>query len=154
MRVNYDFFFCSKKNIFQMDCHILKKFECKASAITKLINQGKVDLTQRTSNFNATVLHYWAGGLDCCKYAMDHGISFQEVSLKVVKLLVENGADLLAVNSWGFTPLIEAAIGPYRGLPNLKVLDFLLEREEYSRAEKIEAMELAGAAILQNENLL
>jgi len=82
---------------------------------------------------------------------MDDLISQQEVSLGVVKLLIEQGKDLLGLDSWGFTPLLEAANGSYHAdLPNLKVLDFLLEREEYSRAEKIEAMELAGAVILKN----
>jgi len=81
---------------------------------------------------------------------MDRYISRQEDSLRVVKLLIENGADLLALDNWGFTRLLEAANGSHRGdLPTLSVLDFLLEREEYSRAEKIEAMELAGAVILQ-----
>jgi len=132
---------------------------CDADATIKLINQG-MDLTHQTSFFNETVLYHWAGGLDLCEFAdgldfceffMDPGISYQEDSLRVVKLLVRKGADLLALNSWGFTPLIEAANGPCHGLPNLKVLDFLLERDEYSQAEKIEAMELAGAVILQNE---
>jgi len=135
-----------------MNSPIWLKVGCDANAIIELINQGKMDLTQRTLFFNETVLHYWAGGHKISKFSMDHGISYyQEDSLRIVKLLVEKGADLLAVNSWNFTPLIEAANGPHRGLPNLKVLDFLLDREEYSRAEKIEAMELAGAVILQNE---
>jgi len=116
---------------------------CDVDAITKLINQG-MDLTQRGSLKNGTVMHYWAGGpYKTYKTAEDD-------SLGVVKLLIEKGADLKAVNTWGFTPLLEAANGRYGHRPNLKVLDFLLEKEDYSRAEKIEAMELAGAVILQN----
>jgi len=112
-----------------------------ADAITKLINEG-MDLTQPFSICNETVLHYWAGG---------HSLH-QEDSLGVVKLLVEKGADLLALDYCGLTPLLSAANGSHHGdLPNSRVLDFLLEREEYSRAEKIEAMELAGAVNLQNE---
>jgi len=132
-----------------MDSPIWTKNGCNVDAIIKLINQG-MDLTQRTPFFNETVLHYWASGLNFCNGAMNDRIPYQEDPLRVVQLLVEKGADLLAVNSWGLTPLLEAANGPYRGLPNLKILDFLLEREEYSRAEKIEAMELAGAVMLKN----
>ena len=112
-----------EKKLFQMNPPNWRKVKGDANATMKLINQGKMDLTQRTPYFNETVLHYWAGGLD--EFAMDHEISHQEDSLGVVKLFVEKGADLLAVNSWGFTPLIVAANGPYRGLPNLKVLDCL-----------------------------
>ena len=134
-----------------MDSPIWMKVGCDADCITKLINQG-MDLTQRSSFFNETVLHYWAGGLNFSNVALNDGISYQEDLLRVVKLLIEKGADLLALDNWGFTPLLQAANGgSYRGdLPNLTVLDFLLERKEYSRAEKIEAMELAGAVILQN----
>jgi len=131
-----------------MNYPIWRKVGCDANAVIALINQG-MDLTQRTSFFNETVLHCWAGGLYLWNILTNDGISYQEDSLRVVKLLVEKGADLLAVNSCGFTPLLKAAKGPYRrDLPNLKVLDFLLEREEYSRADKIEAMELAGAVII------
>ncbi len=46
-------------------------------------------------------------------------------------------------------PLLKAATNGRAGeFPNMKVLDFLLERNEHNRAEKIEAMELAGAVIL------
>jgi len=128
---------------------IWTEIRCDANAVTKLINQG-MDLTQRAPFFNETVLHHWAGGHYCCNIERDGWSSLQEDSLKVVKLLIEKGADLLALDNWGFTPLIEAANGSHYGkLPNLKVLDFLLGRVEYSRAEKIEAMELAGAVILQ-----
>jgi len=134
-----------------MDPPIWREIGCDADAITKLINQG-MDLKQRSSFFKETVLHYWAGGHYLSNIAMNDGISYQEESLEVVKLLVENDANLLAVNNWGFTPLLEAAKGPYRGdRPNLMVLDFLLETNEYSREENIEAMELAGAVILSNQ---
>ncbi len=117
--------------LFQMDSHIWTEVGCDADAIIKLINQG-MDLGQRSSFFKETVLHYWAGGHCFSKLAMDDGFSHQEDSLRVVKLLIEKGADPLASNNWGFTPLLEAAKGPYRGdRPNLKVLDFLLETNEY-----------------------
>jgi len=124
---------------------------CDAHAIMKLINQG-MDLAQRSSLQNETVLHYWSKGPYNFFYTnMNDGSICQEESLTVVKLLINKGADLLAVNSWGFTPLLNAANGRGGDRPNLKVLDYLLERGEYSRAEKIEAMELAGAVILNKE---
>lgn len=72
------------------------------------------------------------------------------VSCDIVKLLVDKGADLLLKDDDGFTPLLKAAYGHRDDGPNLKVLDFLLEKDEYSRMEKIESMELAGAVILVN----
>ena len=117
-----------------MDSPIWTKDECGADAITKLIKQG-MDLVQREPFQNGTVLHFWAGT------PYDANSSNQEDSLGVVKLLIKKGADLQALDSWGFTPLLEAANGgPYRRHPNCRVLDFLLERNEYSRAEKIEAL--------------
>jgi len=44
-----------------------------------------------------------------------------------------------------FTPIINAAL-----YQNLSGLDFLLERDDISRIEKIEALELAGAVILSD----
>ena len=138
--------------LFQMDLPIWKKNGCDADAITKLINQG-MDLEQRCSFLNETVLHYWAGE-HFRNFSMDESSSNQKDSLGIVKLLVEKGANLLAKNNWGFTPLLVAANGPNRGtdhlIPNLMVFDFLLKKKDYSRAEKIEAMELVGAVILKN----
>jgi len=109
--------------------------------VVMFVNSG-MDLTWRDPVKNGTILHYWTGT------PFNHHNSNQEDSLAVVKLLIENGVDLLAVNSLGYTPLLEAATGRDGEFPNLMVLDFLLERDEYSRLEKIEAMELAGALIL------
>jgi len=117
---------------------IWTKYLCRADVITELINHV-MDIKQREQFTNRTVLHYWAGDIE---------LEEQEESLTIVKLLIEKGADLLALDYWGFTPLLKAAIGREIECTNVKVLDFLLEREEYSRAEKIEAMELAGAVIL------
>ena len=147
--VNTFLLFEKKRESFQMASPMLTNAGCNADFITKLLNKSMA-LMQRSSFFEDTVLHYWAGGHYFGNIPMDDGISQQEVSLGVVKLLIEQGKDLLALDSWGFTPLLEAANGSYHGdLPNLKVLDFLLESEEYSKAEKIEAMELAGAVILK-----
>jgi len=65
----------------------------------------------------------------------------------LVKLLIDKGADLTAQGNPGFTPLLSAANFNY---PSWTVLDYLLDRGEYSQMEKIEAMELAGAHILLN----
>jgi len=72
-----------------------------ADAVTDLINNG-IDLFQREPLKNGTILHYWAG----TPYV--HRSSNQVDSLAVVKLLIEKGADLQAINSWGFTSLLEA----------------------------------------------
>jgi len=112
---------------------------CHTDVITELINHG-MNLKQRERFTNRTVLHFWVGN-----------IKEQEESLTIVKLLVEKGANLLALDSWGLTPLLKAAIDQAYECNNMKVLDFLLERSDYSRVEKIEAMELAGAVILDNE---
>lgn len=126
-----------------------KKVWCDANNITKFINQG-MD-SQGFSFFNSTVMHYWDGDHDLCNISVNDGISHQEDKLRIVKFLIEKGADMLAVDYQGFTPLLVAANGHYLvDLPNFKILDFLLEREEYSRAEKIEALQLAGATILKN----
>jgi len=133
---------------------IWMKDECGADAITKLLNNG-MDLDQRDLFlYGGTVLHYWAGTpyVDRKKKYInsEKDKSRYEDSLAVVKLIIEKGADLRAVKRNGFTPLLEAATGLRGERSNLEVLDFLLERQEYSRAEKIEALELAGAVILGN----
>jgi len=113
---------------------------CGVDTITALIHHG-LDLKRRIPGSGKTLLHYVVASLL-------HKIT-KEDSLAIVKLLVEKGADLLARDIQGFTPLLTAAnheqVG---GRLNLVVLDFLLERTEYSRMEKIEAMELSGATIL------
>ena len=56
----------------------------------------------------------------------------------------------MALDKNGYTPLRKAADDTYdddRHL-NLAFLAFLLDRDEYNRMEKIEAVELAGATIL------
>lgn len=113
-----------------------------ADTIINLINRG-VELEQlRDPLTNGTVLHYWAAGR-----GIDNS-HHQEESLTVIKLLVDNGADLLAQDVNGFTPILCAANGHLGQRPNLKVLDFLLETYYFNQLEKIEALELAGAVIL------
>jgi len=122
---------------------------CGIDATTTLVNHG-LDLKRCNRRTGVTLLHYWA--------SCPHDFT-EEDSLTIIKLLVEKGANVLARDNDGFTPLLRAAYGSNDngGLQtlNLSILDFLLERDEYSRIEKIEAMELAGAEILfEAENAL
>jgi len=117
---------------------------CGVEATIALINHG-LDLNQCSRDYrrapNSTMIHDWAGRNNR-----------QEDSIVIVKFLVEKGVDLLVKDDEGFTPLLRAAYGHGGDLgghcPNFEVLDFLLEREEFNRMEKIDAMELAGAVIL------
>ena len=77
-------------------------------------------------------------------------------SLAIVKLLVKKDADQLTKHTKGVSHLMKVADaitvlrdGEIQSLLNLAVLDFLLERNEYGRLEKMEAMEFAGATILK-----
>jgi len=113
-----------------------KNITCGVDAITALIHHG-LDLKQRIPKTGETLLHHVLDELT------------DEESLAIVKLLVEKGADLLARDIHGFTPLLKAASNRnVDGHLSLATLDFLLEREEYGRMEKIQAMELAGATVL------
>jgi len=108
---------------------------CGVEAITALINHG-LDLTQRHPIFASTILHHWTHLPSECDIT-------EEQSMRIVKLLVEKGADLLARDCHGYSPIITAAVSG-----NWSVLDFFLERDEISRMDKINALELAGSVIL------
>jgi len=108
---------------------------CGIDAITALINHG-MDLNRRVPFTKETILNYWA------RLSYD---STEEESLAVAQLLLERGANLNIQDGRGFTPIINAAQSR-----NLAVLDYMLERNDISRKEKIDAMELAGAVILSD----
>jgi len=108
---------------------------CGVDAITALIDHG-MDVNYRIPDTGETILNYWA------RRSMDR---IEEESLAVVQMLLDRGADLHTQNRSGFTPIINAAHSQ-----NLAVLDFLLERNDISRKEKIDALELAGAVILSD----
>jgi len=110
---------------------IWTKDMCRADVITELVNNG-MDLKQCDPFENGTVLHHWAGNFD-----------EQEESMTIVKLLIEKGADLLALDGWSFTPLLEAANG--RSGEYHKGFRFPLERSHYSREEKIVMIRLSVA---------
>jgi len=72
---------------------------CGVDAITELINHG-LDLKRRYPPTGETLLHSMAS----------RSRNFtEEDSLPIVQLLVEKGADLLARDNVGFTPLLLAA---------------------------------------------
>ncbi len=92
--VIFNIFVPYDKELFQMNPPIWTRNGC--DAITKLINQG-LDLKQRTSFQNGTILHYWAGGHyfhnawemmnNAAVYAAMNCTYHQEDVLGVVKLL-------------------------------------------------------------------
>ena len=110
---------------------------CGFDTITALFHHG-LDLKRRDEVNGRTLLHHMA--------ALSHYFIHDDL-LSLVKRLVDKGADLMALDRDGLTPLLAAANADY---PNSYVLDFLMDRDEYCRMEKIEALELAGANSLFN----
>ncbi len=133
---------------------IWRKKWCAADATTLLINHG-LDLSQRDpKGSKKTILHHWCSRSSWCSKCCcgPEGIITEEETLVIVKLLINKGVDLTAPDSEGFTPILCAAAGgTTKGPPNFDCLDFLLKRDEISRLDKINAMELAGALILSDE---
>jgi len=109
------------------------KYTCNFEAVTLLINHG-LDLTLRDPKSSMTLLSHWV----CVPPDVT-----EEQSLSVVKLLIDKGVDILARDTFGFTPILKSAI-----FRNLSILDYLLERDDVPRMDKIDALELAGAVIL------
>jgi len=90
-----------------------------------------------------TILTHWASESLCFNDGSHEGSL-----LELVQLLVEKGADL-SLDDNGYTPLFLAAMpGYYIRSLNFSVFDFLLERQEIGRLDKIDALEFAGAVIL------
>jgi len=84
---------------------------------------------QSLSGFEAAYSGYWSDPFA----SRDHhviGRFPEEVSLDLVILLVNNGSDLTARDKDGFIPLLTAA-----KTLKLKILDYLLERDQNSRME-------------------
>lgn len=111
----------------------------RASTITELINRG-MDL-QLQDKWGGTVLHFWAG-------VPQH--STEEEALVVVNILLSKGANSRIPDIHGFTPLLKAAFSRDGTRANLAILDAILGGSETSFADKIHAMELAGAVMLSH----
>jgi len=97
----------------------------------ELINHG-MDLLQKNLA-GETVLHR------CTDLYYHHERLTDNDLLTVVKLLVEKGADLMTRDNQNFTPILTAA-----NSSNWASLDFLLERDEIHRMEKIDALEMVS----------
>jgi len=111
---------------------------CGADSIIELINHG-LDLKLH-DNIGGTLLHNVLGAIIPPYFAGEN-------SLVIAKLLVDKGAELLARDNLGYTPILRAANFTYKR-PSFALLDYLLELDGIGRMEKIDALELAGATIL------
>ncbi len=118
---------------------------CEANIRSHLLVDLAVSLTQQFPGKNVGALHHWAS-------SHGYGSTLDQDAVRIVELLLAKGADLKAIDLHGLTPLNVAAAGyPRTGLkacPNAPVLEYLLEREEISNLERIDALELAGATLL------
>ena len=97
------------------------------SIITYLINKGAfVDLQAEDGN---TALHYAA----------------QRGHLEVVSQLLDHGASQLP-NNQGLTPLLHAC-----DLRSIEMVEYLINRPECTKEQRIDALELLGATIANDE---
>lgn len=73
-----------------------------------------------------------------------------EFTPEFVLLLLEEGGDLDVRDYTGRTAILYAAHND--GIaPNLELLELLLERDDISRVDKIDALEMAGVVLFSNE---
>ncbi len=110
------------------------------NAISALINHSmRLDL--RNPSDGSTVLHHWS----CNPLGtLIENRSEEESPLVVVKLLIEKGADVIALDKKGFSPILHAAhhLPVATSQENLDIFDYLLQKEAIDRSEKIDALEL------------
>jgi len=128
---NYDF--CST-------VHFLRKSHCNVKAITLLIEHG-MRIDQLCPILGRTLLHHMAGPAN----SVDDE--------KIVKLLLEKGADPKVRDKHGLTAIMTAAIGT-NILPNMSILKFLMGRDDIPNMDKIEAVEVALAVFLSYDSNL
>jgi len=123
----------------QGDVPIWSPWDSSGSEVITLLVRWGLDLGQRCPVSGITLLHLWAGNR-----------RYENGALEVVKLLLEKGADPQARDNSGLSVILTAAIGDDR-FPNLIILDYLLERNDIARIDKIEALEMAGALLLSHD---
>ncbi len=108
---------------------------------TLLVEWG-MDLNQREPDSGITILHFWA------KLVAEN--PEEDESLGVVQMLLKKGGDLQARDYYGFSVILAAANGDDT-LPNLPVLDYLLDWDDIPCQDIIDALEFAGAIILAHD---
>jgi len=123
---------------------------CNSSvtAIVALSNSG-MSLEQLDPMYESTILHHWVSN----PLGELHEIRTEpRSSLAVVKLLVEKGANVTALDAYGLSPILRAAhkFDPDTSRECFSILEYLLQRDEINREDKIKALELVGAVILSN----
>jgi len=114
-------------------------YSCGLDVITALIQHG-LNVNQLNHYYygeTVKILHFWSGRAFRHRSVKD--------GLPVIKLLVDSGADLMARDEQGFTPILLAAFNR-----NWIVLDYMLDLVEIDCKEKIDALEMAAAEILRH----
>jgi len=105
-------------------------------ALSSLLDHG-LNLEQLNS-YGETALQHWVN-----RESMRCEPNLEIDAFTIVKLLVDNGANIMDQDENGFTVILAAVNNE-----NWKIVDYFLEKEGVDRMEKIEAMELAAAIIL------
>ncbi len=129
-------------NTCHRDCYSSRYRFCSPKATRLLIELG-MSLVQQSSHLKRTVLH--------------HLVADRHEDVEFLQFLLEKGADLQARDVNGLTPIMAAALGSNPNLfghsiPNIILLNHLLEIEDISILEKINALEVAAACLLCYEH--
>jgi len=106
---------------------------CGVDSTIDVINRG-LDLKQRNCE-DQNILHYWTKSDDTIE---------EEERLKVIQLIADSDSDLMmARDNEEFSPILRAAQNC-----QWNVLNWMLDRDDVDRREKIDALELAGSYLL------
>lgn len=106
------------------------------TAVSLLINYG-MSLEQQSPSGNSTILHHWIRSKEKFRFVL-------------IKLLIDKGANLKSLNCLGLSPILAAAheFSADKSCDDFNIFEYLLDREEIDRQEKIDALEMIGAVIL------